>query len=152
MNSLRSSRNGGLLRVSVDKFGRELLPITAGCKSGACFFAGIILNGMWNTKEPITVFTGDQRLTEHPQLTVMHTIWMREHNRIARFLSSLNPTWSQETVFQESRRIVIAEIQHITYNEFLPALIGTGIYYSHCCATINYSSWIKARLLWLNTV
>jgi len=93
-------------------------------------------------KEPTIVFTGDQRLTEHPQLTVMHTLWMREHNRIARFLKNLNPTWSQETVFQESRRIVIAEMQHITYNEFLPALIGKYIHllHSHWCAIINISS------------
>ena len=65
-------------------------------------------------------------MTEQPQLTVIQTIWMREHNRIAKNLSSLNPTWSSETVFQETRRIVIAEIQHITYNEFLPTLLGNN--------------------------
>ena len=54
----------------------------------------------------------------------MHTIWVREHNRIARKLSNLNPTWSDESIFQEARRIVIAEMQHITYQEFLPSLLG----------------------------
>ncbi len=67
---------------------------------------------------------GDARATEQPQLTVMHTIWMREHNRIAYKLGALNPSWSDESIFQEARRIVIAEIQHITYNEFLPALLS----------------------------
>ncbi len=67
---------------------------------------------------------GDSRVNELPQLTVVQTIWMREHNRIARVLNNLNPTWSSEIVFQEARRIVIAELQHITYNEFLPALLG----------------------------
>ncbi len=67
---------------------------------------------------------GDSRATEQPQLTVMHTIWVREHNRVAKVLSGLNPTWSDESIFQEARRIVIAEIQHITYNEFIPALLS----------------------------
>ena len=63
-------------------------------------------------------------MNEQPQLTVIHTVWVREHNRIAKYLMNLNPEWSGETIFQEARRIVIAELQHITYNEFLPALLG----------------------------
>lgn len=54
----------------------------------------------------------------------MHTIWHREHNRIANKLAELNPNWSDETLYQEARRIVIAEIQHITYKEWLPILLG----------------------------
>ena len=68
--------------------------------------------------------SGDFRVNEQPNLAVMHTLWMREHNRIARKLKSLQPSWDDETVYQESRRIVGAEMQHITYNEWLPIILG----------------------------
>ncbi|NP_001164313.1 peroxidase precursor [Tribolium castaneum] len=68
--------------------------------------------------------SGDSRVNIHPQLTAMHTIWLREHNRVAKVLSELNPAWDDETLFQEARKIVTAEMQHITYNEWLPLVLG----------------------------
>ncbi|XP_029348684.1 peroxidase-like, partial [Acyrthosiphon pisum] len=67
---------------------------------------------------------GDVRANGFPQLTVLHTLWMREHNRLAKQLSYINPHWGDERIFQEARKIVIASIQHITYAEWLPALLG----------------------------
>jgi len=67
---------------------------------------------------------GDARANALPQLTVLHTLWMREHNRLAKLLSYVNPHWDDERIFQEARKIVTASIQHITYAEWLPALLG----------------------------
>src|SRR6218665_898806 len=68
--------------------------------------------------------SGDIRSNEQTQLAVMHTLWMRMHNMLANKLAELNPQWDDETIFQEARRIIGAMVQHITYNEFLPIIIG----------------------------
>lgn len=68
--------------------------------------------------------TGDSRVTEQPDLAVTHTLFMRQHNLIAAELSYINPQWDDERLFQEARRILTAQMQHITYNEWLPIVIG----------------------------
>jgi hypothetical protein len=69
---------------------------------------------------------GDVRANENSELTSLHTLFMREHNRLAAIIVSQHPTWNDEQVYQQARRLVIGEIQQITYNEFLPALLGPG--------------------------
>lgn len=67
---------------------------------------------------------GDVRANENVALTAMHTLWMREHNRIATDLAAADPSLSDEELYQRARETVIAEIQAITYNDFLPMLLG----------------------------
>ncbi|XP_049950718.1 uncharacterized protein LOC126457994 [Schistocerca serialis cubense] len=103
---------GGRLNVTQHPVqGKDLLPnspVHPECKapSGYCFIAG------------------DGRASEQPALTAIHTIFMREHNSIARALSAVNPHWDDERLYQHGRRILTAALQHITYNEFLPRLLG----------------------------
>lgn len=49
---------------------------------------------------------GDSRVSEGLPLTSLHTLWLREHNRIAEALTQVNPQWNPETVYQETRKIV----------------------------------------------
>lgn len=67
---------------------------------------------------------GDVRANAHPQLAALYTLWIRQHNRIAEELKSYNESLTDEELFQEARKIVVAYIQHITYSEWLPALLG----------------------------
>jgi hypothetical protein len=67
---------------------------------------------------------GDARINQNPGLTVLQIILLREHNRIADQLSHINPHWDDETVYQEARRINIAQYQHISYWEWLPIFLG----------------------------
>lgn len=69
---------------------------------------------------------GDIRANENIALASMHTVWVREHNRIATELATEDPTLTDEELYQGARAIVRAELQAITYNEYLPALLGTN--------------------------
>ena len=62
---------------------------------------------------------GDVRANEQAALTATHTLFAREHNRVVAAL----PSWvSQQDKYQLARAVVLAEIQYITYTEFLPAV------------------------------
>ncbi|TWT75569.1 peroxidase [Posidoniimonas polymericola] len=89
---------------------------------------------------------GDIRANEQLGLTSMHTLFMREHNRLADTLSATHAgdaTWDDERIYQTARRIVGAEIQAITYNEFLPALLGS---YAPAAADYAYDAGVNATI------
>ena len=69
--------------------------------------------------------SGDSRVNENMVLTSIFTLFSREHNRLASILKSLNPKWSGETLFQESRRILIAIYQKIIYEDFIPIILDS---------------------------
>ena len=67
---------------------------------------------------------GDHRSNEQLGLLSMHTIWMREHNRIATALLRLNPHWDGNMLYHEARKIVGAQMQYITFNAWVPKILG----------------------------
>ncbi|XP_060064711.1 chorion peroxidase-like [Ylistrum balloti] len=68
--------------------------------------------------------TGDVRANVVPHLGANHVLFFREHNRIAQELSTLNPTWDDQQTFEETRKIVSALLQQITYYEWLPSILA----------------------------
>ncbi|XP_037084828.1 peroxidase-like [Pollicipes pollicipes] len=107
LNAIRAFQDGLMLTSP-----GELLPLTGAdvsdrpCRASICFRAG------------------ETRVNEQSGLAVMHTVFVREHNRIARGLKNVHPFWDDERLFQNARRIVAAEWQHILYNEWLPIVVG----------------------------
>ena len=69
---------------------------------------------------------GDIRVNEQPTLAAMSTLFVREHNYQAGRIAQENKNLRDDEIYQRARKIVIAEIQKITYDEFVPGLLGTG--------------------------
>ena len=76
------------------------------------------------THSPKFFLAGDIRANDHPVLTSLHTIFLREHNYWCDKLSDRYPWMSDERLFQTARQINIAQMQKIVYEEFYPAITG----------------------------
>jgi peroxidase len=73
---------------------------------------------------PTLFLAGDVRANEQVGLTSMHTLFVREHNRLAEQYAERHPNWDGEHLYQKARELVGAQMQVITYKEYLPALLG----------------------------
>ncbi len=65
---------------------------------------------------------GDNRANEQPLLIAMHTLFVREHNRLCEEIIANNPGWSDEQIYQHARKIVGGLIQNVAFYEWLPAM------------------------------
>uniref|UniRef100_A0A0M3INE4 Chorion peroxidase n=1 Tax=Ascaris lumbricoides TaxID=6252 RepID=A0A0M3INE4_ASCLU len=158
-NILRTFRDGHLL-TSTESINGNMPPTSQIVNLTLVGSSSCASNG-----GKICFLSGTGQVNFLPSIATLHTIWIRQHNRIASHLlmhslyrippsdysvmwvcirfafnftqirgsasvvakppqSTLNPKWNDEQLFEESRRIVIAQLQHITYNEFLPIAVG----------------------------
>ena len=106
--ALRTTDGTGRLRTSAG----GLLPFNA---------AGLPNAG---GSDPSLFLAGDVRANEQVGLTAVHTLFVREHNRLAELIAEAHPEASGDEIYEQARRIIGAQMQAITYNEFLPALLG----------------------------
>lgn len=81
-------------------------------------------NGLLPMDDSGMVIAGDVRASENVGLTAIQTLFVREHNRLADEISVADPEATDEEIYQRARLVVASLIQSITYNEFLPALLG----------------------------
>lgn len=107
---------GGKMKSQSSPVG-ELLPLNT---------AGLTMaNDAHRVPDAQLFLAGDIRANENVELTAMQLLFVREHNRIASEMAKAQPQFSDEQIYQKTREIVIAELQSITYNQWLPALVGS---------------------------
>ena len=81
-------------------------------------------------------------MNEQPGLTLIHTVFMRYHNVLAKQLKrakdqgengELSELWrrlgldSDEVIFQQTRAVVGAVMQNILFSEWLPIVLGPSV-------------------------
>ncbi|XP_063771565.1 thyroid peroxidase isoform X2 [Pseudophryne corroboree] len=125
-NKLRNhSSEEGLLRVNVQHsdHGRHYMPFVDDTPSPC------LQDPTAGSAERIECFfAGESRSNEVISLAAIHTLWLREHNRLAKALKKLNPQWSSETTYQETRKIVGALHQVITIRDYIPKILGLSAF------------------------
>ena len=129
MNSLTSVIDLSTVYGSDDERNRALRTLEDGkLKTGPQNLLPLNTMGLMNAPSKSAAFfvAGDVRASEHATLTTIHTLFLREHNRIVDEIRSVPflARLSDEVVYQFARMVNIAQFQKIVYEEFLPALMG----------------------------
>uniref|UniRef100_L7M0Y2 Putative peroxinectin n=1 Tax=Rhipicephalus pulchellus TaxID=72859 RepID=L7M0Y2_RHIPC len=116
MNALRRFRSG--LMLSQDTDGAEYMPDSVLPYADSCSLP---------EQNAFCSRAGDIRANQQPGILSMQTLWVREHNRIASQLASINSHWDDEKLFQVTKRIQEGRYQHIVFSEWLPWQLGPRV-------------------------
>ena len=145
--------DGGKLKTTTAANGEVLLPFNRAINPFPNANPPVIPGSSPADAESLYL-AGDIRVNEQLGLTAVHTMFLREHNRLADALGQRDDLDQlvtdagfdanvasdvDEYVYQMSRKAVGAEIQTITYHEFLPMLVGHDVLptYAGYDATVN---------------
>uniref|UniRef100_A0A023EVK3 Putative oxidase/peroxidase n=1 Tax=Aedes albopictus TaxID=7160 RepID=A0A023EVK3_AEDAL len=110
---LRSRRGGKLNSQSFDS--TEYLPESQ--DKNLC-----VVNA---TVDAICYSSGDTRVNVNPFITLLHTLFLRSHNRIAKHLALVKPDWEDEALFQMSRKFNIKIYQKVV-REWAIIVLGSA--------------------------
>lgn len=76
--------------------------------------------GTFKPHERVTLFAvGGDRVNAAPQIAMMNTLFLREHNRLAAALEQANPHWDDDRVFETARNVVIVTFIKIVVEEYI---------------------------------
>ncbi|XP_053180992.1 eosinophil peroxidase-like [Scomber japonicus] len=136
----------GLLRVNTrfNDSGRELLPFT-NMGANMCRSRARITKDV-DAEEVPCFLAGDERSNENIGLTSLHTLLMREHNRLARALAEINPHWNGERLYQEARKIMGGYFQVLTYRDYLLHIVGPDFIASQLSTYPGYNETLDSSI------
>jgi hypothetical protein len=109
---LRALDGTGMLKYSVNRFGEMILPLQKQ--------TGVEVD----LKSAKAFGCGDKRCNEQIMLTCFHTLFVKEHNRLAQAYRNLYPHASDDEIFDQARLQNIRQYQRIIYEEWLPLVLG----------------------------
>lgn len=119
LNRLSSYIDASSIYSVVEEVAKELRTMKGGRLSTP--------DGLLPTDSNGFFISGDERANENPNLTAMHLLFTREHNKVAEVVEREFPAMNDEEIYQLARAVVGAEFQAIVFFEFLPALTGRTI-------------------------
>ncbi|QDS98650.1 peroxidase family protein [Adhaeretor mobilis] len=139
--SFLRTMSGGQLKTSVGNNGEMLLPMNRAIDPFPNANPPVVPGDTPSAADQLFI-AGDARANEQIGLTAVHTLFVREHNRLATSLAgradlptlaasagfnAADATDVDEYIYQTSRKAVGAQIQRITYEEFLPMMLGDAL-------------------------
>uniref|UniRef100_A0A1A9W582 Uncharacterized protein n=1 Tax=Glossina brevipalpis TaxID=37001 RepID=A0A1A9W582_9MUSC len=121
-NYMRSYKDGLLKSTNSLKHGEEILPLGP----------HELIHKFCSVKEAVMdkqlcFMAGDSRVNNNPYTIVIYTIFMRNHNNIARKLKVKHPQWNDEMLFEKAKAINILMYRRIVFEEWLPEVIGNSL-------------------------
>ncbi|XP_017017711.1 salivary peroxidase/catechol oxidase [Drosophila kikkawai] len=116
---MRLFRGGLLKSTPIGQRHHVLLPMTRDTQDlGHSFCA-------WGATGNATCFAaGDSRVNSSPFSILIYTIFMRNHNRLARELSDRKSGWSDEQLFQAAKAVNVDVYRRVVIDEWLPEVLG----------------------------
>eukprot|EP00111_Clytia_hemisphaerica_P024273 TCONS_00071582-protein len=127
-DALRSTEDRAKMNLTCD----GLLPVMLIPGVSACSF----LQNIDGLKKRSTCrvlggcsFVGDPRGDDNIPLHTMHTLWLRNHNKIVDGLRAQNPNmYTHEALYQTARKINTGIWAHLAFDEYLPDLVKLPVY------------------------